>query len=98
MRVLKELLWIVWKLMTGLLDTVLANPYHFTRNGIYYLRLRARGATSDAVTISLRTPDKEVAMGVTKDILKSLAAFHFGAPSATWKQSKPNLMSSRRNV
>lgn len=74
--------------MTGLLDTVLANPYHFTRNGIYYLRLRARGATSDAVTISLRTPDKEVAMGVTKDILKSLAAFHFGAPSATWKQIK----------
>jgi hypothetical protein len=30
-------------------------------------------------------------MAVTKGILKSLAAFHFGAPSATWKQIKAQL-------
>lgn len=79
------------KLAAGLLDTVLANPYHFKRNGIYYLRLRARGATSDAVTISLRTSVREVALRVTKDILKCLAAFHFENPSATWKQIKVQL-------
>jgi hypothetical protein len=77
--------------MEHLLKTTLAIPYHFRRNGVCYLRLRPQGALSDTVTVSLRTSDRAMAEKLAKDILKHLAKFHLGKPSATWKQLKARL-------
>lgn len=73
------------------LRTVLAIPYLYRRNKVYYLRLRVRGVKSDSITISLRTIDKNVAAGITKDILKRLADYHLKRPSATWGQLRARL-------
>ncbi|WP_212760540.1 DUF2815 family protein [Pseudomonas fluorescens] len=73
------------------LGTVLASPYLYRRNKVYYLRLRVRGVKSDSITFSLRTIDKTVATGITKDILKRLAKYHLERSSATWKQLRARL-------
>ncbi|WP_350616968.1 DUF2815 family protein [Pseudomonas sp. HY7a-MNA-CIBAN-0227] len=71
-----------------MLETVLAIPYHYKRNGICYLRLRPRGATPDSFSISLRTADGALALLITTDILKKLSEFHFRKPAASWEQLK----------
>lgn len=73
------------------LGTVLASPYLYRRNKVYYLRLRVRGVKSDSITFSLRTIDKTVAAGITKDILKRLANYHLERPSVTWRQLRERL-------
>jgi hypothetical protein len=35
--------------------TRLAKPYHYRRNGIYYMRLRATGSATEAAEVSLQT-------------------------------------------
>ncbi|MHC8370143.1 hypothetical protein ACYZT2_04845 [Pseudomonas sp. MDT1-85] len=73
------------------LGTVLASPYLYRRNKVYYLRLRVRGVKSESITFSLRTIDKAVATGITKDILKRLAKYHLERPSASWRQLRARL-------
>ncbi|WPN56842.1 tyrosine-type recombinase/integrase [Pseudomonas sp. P9_31] len=77
---------------TNLLQTILAKPWHFRRNGRYYLRLRPRSTTQNYFTISLRTADRTTAMDISKDILRALAVFHLDNPAATWEDLRPRLL------
>ena len=43
---------------TTLLQTVLARPYLYRRDGVYYLRMRTVGATKGLFTVSLRTAER----------------------------------------
>ncbi|RMR28861.1 Phage integrase protein [Pseudomonas syringae pv. coriandricola] len=77
---------------TNLLQTALAKPYHYRRSGRYYLRLRPQGAAKDFYTLSLRTTDKATAMTISHDILKTLRAYHFDNPQATWDELRERLI------
>ena len=77
---------------TNLLQTALAKPYHYRRSGCYYLRLRPQGTTKDFFTLSLRTTDKATAMTISQDILKTLKAYHFDNPEATWDELRERLI------
>lgn len=77
---------------TNLLQTALAKPYHYRRSGRYYLRLRPQGAAKGFYTLSLRTTDKATAMTISHDILKTLKAYHFDNPEATWDELRERLI------
>lgn len=77
---------------TTLLKTSLAKPWHFRRNGRYYLRIRPRSQTKSPFTVSLRTSDRPTAMELTKDILSALAVFHLNNPAATWDDLRPQIL------
>ncbi len=77
---------------TNLLQTALAKPYHYRRSGRYYLRLRPQGSTKGFFTLSLRTTDKATAMTISQDILKTLKAFQFDNPEATWDELRERLI------
>lgn len=77
---------------TNLLQTALAKPYHYRRSGRYYLRLRPQGAAKGFYTLSLRTTDKATAMTISHDILKTLKAYHFDNPQATWDELRERLI------
>ncbi|WP_439820850.1 tyrosine-type recombinase/integrase [Pseudomonas sp. HLG18] len=77
---------------TNLLQTALAKPYHYRRSGRYYLRLRPQGTDTGFFTLSLRTTDKATAMNISKDILKTLKAYHFDNPEATWDELRERLV------
>lgn len=77
---------------TNLLQTALAKPYHYRRSGRYYLRLRPQGTATGFFTLSLRTTDKATAMTISKDILKTLKAYHFDNPEATWDELRGRLV------
>lgn len=77
---------------TNLLQTALAKPYHYRRSGRYYLRLRPQGTAKGFYTLSLRTTDKATAMTISKDILKTLKAYHFDNPEATWDELRERLI------
>lgn len=78
--------------VTTLLKTVLARPYHYRRNGLYYFRLRPKGVLADSFTVSLRTTDRTTAMDISKDIQRALAVFHLDNVEATWLELKPRLV------
>lgn len=77
---------------TSLLQIALAKPYHYRRSGRYYLRLRLQGTAKGFYTLSLRTTDKATAMTISKDILTTLKAYHFGNPEATWEELRERLI------
>ena len=77
---------------TNLLQTALAKPYHYRRSGRYYLRLRPQGTAKGFYTLSLRTTDKATAMTISQDILKTLKAYHFDNPEATWEELRERLI------
>lgn len=77
---------------TNLLQTALAKPYHYRRSGRYYLRLRPQGTAKGFYTLSLRTTDKATAMTISHDILKTLKAYHFDKPEATWDELRERLI------
>lgn len=77
---------------TNLLQTVLAKPWHYRRNGRYYLRVRPKSDTTNYFTVSLRTADRSAAMDISKDIMKALAVFHLDNPTATWEDLRPRLL------
>lgn len=72
------------KTATTLLQTVLAKPWIYRRQGVYYLRVRPVGALTGLFTISLRTNERPQATELTKDILAALAVFHLNNPQAPW--------------
>lgn len=76
---------------TTLLQTILACPYLYRREGVYYLRMRPVGATTGLFTVSLRTTERPRATELTKDILAALAVFHLDNPEAPWADIKERL-------
>lgn len=72
--------------------TRLAKPYHYRRNGIYYLRLRETGSTTQATSVSLKTTDRRAAMGTSRRLAESIKAFHLDNPTATWHELRERLL------
>lgn len=72
--------------------TRLAKPYHYRRNGIYYLRLRETGTTTQATSVSLKTTDRREAMGTSRRLAESIKAFHLDNPTATWPELRERLL------
>lgn len=70
----------------------LASPYHYRRNGIYYLRLRATGSVSRTVSVSLRTTDRRLAMQASGRLTSSLQEFHLDRPGASWNDLREYLL------
>lgn len=72
--------------------TRLASAYHYRRNGIYYLRLRETGSTTQAASVSLKTTDRREAMGTSRRLAESIKAFHLDNPTATWHELRERLL------
>lgn len=70
----------------------LAKPWHYRRNGRYYLRLRTLGRPFGTFTVSLRTSDRATAMEISHNIQRALAYFHLDKPEATWEELKARLL------
>jgi integrase len=68
--------------------TRLAKPYHFRRNGIYYMRLRATGSTTEFASVSLKTSNRRAAMDVSEQLSGFVRAFHLKNPEASWSELK----------
>ncbi|MGZ7460089.1 tyrosine-type recombinase/integrase [Pseudomonas sp. Ma2-10] len=72
--------------------TRLAKPYHYRRNGIYYLRLRETGSTTQATSVSLKTTDRKAAMDASRRLAETIRSFHLDHPEATWKELREHLL------
>ena len=72
--------------------TRLAKPYHYRRNGIYYLRLRETGSLIRTVSVSLRTTDRKAAMQASLHLAETIRAFHLDKPEATWHELREHLI------
>ena len=72
--------------------TRLAKPYHYRRNGIYYLRLRETGSTTQATSVSLKTTDRRAAMDASRRLAETIKAFHLDHPKATWSELREHLL------
>ncbi|WP_223488297.1 tyrosine-type recombinase/integrase [Pseudomonas sp. A-RE-19] len=72
--------------------TRLAKPYHYRRNGIYYLRLRETGSLTRTVSVSLKTTDRKAAMDASRHLAETIKAFHLDHPEATWHQLREHLI------
>lgn len=68
--------------------TRLAKPYHFRRNGIYYMRLRATGSTTDFASVSLKTSNRRDALEASEHLAGFVRAFHLENPDAPWSKLK----------
>lgn len=73
------------------LETPLAKPWHYRRDGVYYLRIRPVGP-KETLTISLRSKDKAIAMSRSKDLQDCLKRFHLDNPSARWAELKAKML------
>jgi integrase len=72
--------------------TRLAKPYHYRRNGIYYLRLRETGSLTRTVSVSLKTTDRKAAMDASRHLAETIKAFHLDHPEASWHQLREHLI------
>ena len=72
--------------------TRLAKPYHYRRNGIYYLRLKETGSNTQATSVSLKTTDRRVAMDASRRLAETIKAFHLDHPKATWSELREHLL------
>lgn len=68
--------------------TRLAKPYHFRRNGIYYMRLRATGSTTEFASVSLKTSNRRDALDASEHLAGCVRAFHLKNPDASWSKLK----------
>ncbi|WP_347903883.1 tyrosine-type recombinase/integrase [Pseudomonas purpurea] len=68
--------------------TRLAKPYHYRRNGIYYVRLRATGSTTEAAAVSLKTCNRRDALDASEQLTGFVRAFHLENPEAPWSKLK----------
>lgn len=74
------------------LATQLAKPWHYRRNGRYYIRFRTKERPFGIFTLSLRTTDRTTAMEISNNILRALAFFHLDKPEATWEELRRRLI------
>lgn len=77
--------------VTESLATRLAAPYHYRRQGVYYLRIRPLGTLKETCTVSLRTRHRSIAMQNSKKLLTTLRAFHLDNPQAQWPELRAHL-------
>lgn len=70
----------------------LAKLYHYRRNGIYYLRLRETGSTTQATSVSLKTSDRKAAMDASRRLAETIKSFHLDHPEATWSELREHLL------
>ena len=68
--------------------TRLAKPYHFRRNGIYYMRLRATGSTTEFASVSLKTSNRRDALDASEHLVGFVRAFHLNNADASWSKLK----------
>jgi integrase len=68
--------------------TRLAKPYHFRRNGIYYMRLRVTGSATDLISVSLKTSNRRAAMDAAEQLAEFVRGFHLENPDASWSKLK----------
>lgn len=68
--------------------TRLAKPYHYRRNGIYYMRLRATGSATEAAAVSLQTSNRRDALDASEQLTGFVRAFHLENPDAHWSELK----------
>ncbi|WP_433738541.1 tyrosine-type recombinase/integrase [Pseudomonas putida] len=68
--------------------TRLAKPYHFRRNGIYYMRLRATGSTTAFASVSLQTSNRRDALDASERLAGCVRTFHLDNPDASWSKLK----------
>lgn len=78
--------------------TRLAKPYHYRRNGIYYLRLRETGSTTQATSVSLKTTDRKAAMDASRRLAETIKAFHLDHPQATFSELREHLLWVAENL
>jgi integrase len=78
--------------------TRLSKPYHYRRNGIYYVRLRVTGSTTRTVCVSLHTTDRSRAMDASSQLVEAVREFHQGFPDATWHQIRDRLVQSAASL
>jgi len=64
----------------------LSKPWHYRRQGVYYLRLRPVGSTSQCVTVSLNTRNRAIAMATSRFLQSTLRAFHLDNPNAQFTE------------
>ena len=69
-------------------STRLAKPYHYRRNGIYYIRLRATGSTTEYASVSLKTSNRRNALDASEQLAGSVRTFHLANPEASWGKLK----------
>jgi hypothetical protein len=69
-------------------STRLAKPYHYRRNGIYYMRLRTTGSTTEAAAVSLKTSNRRDALNASEQLSGFVRAFHLENPGASWSKLK----------
>ena len=72
--------------------TRLAKLYHYRRNGIYYLRLRETGSTTQSASVSLKTSNRRAAMDASQRLAETIKAFHLDHPQATFSELKEHLL------
>lgn len=87
------------KIVTNLLENVppklavpLAKPWHYRRNGRYYLRVRTKERPYRTFSVSLRTADRATAMEISQKMQRALAYFHLDRPEATWEELRARLI------
>lgn len=78
--------------------TRLAKLYHYRRNGIYYLRLRVTGSTTQATSVSLKTSDRKAAMDASRRLAETIKAFHLDHPQATFSELREHLLWVAENL
>lgn len=71
--------------------TPLADPWHYRRNGIYYLRVRPKGGPGGTCTVSLKTTERKHAMAASRQLQQHLRTFQLDDPSVSWDQLKEHL-------
>ena len=72
--------------------TRLAKLYHYRRNGVYYLRLRRTGSTTETVSVSLKTTDRKAAMDASRRLADTIKSFHLDHPDASWNELREHLV------
>lgn len=78
--------------------TRLAMPYHYRRNGIYYLRLRATGSTTESASVSLKTCNRRAALDASDQLSGFIRTFHRQNPKALWSELKEHFLSVSAEV
>lgn len=73
-------------------------PYHYRRNGIYYLRLRATGSTTESTSVSLRTSNRRAALGASDQLSGLIREFHLENPQALWSELREHFLSVSAEV
>lgn len=73
-------------------------PWMYQRSGIYYLRVRPKGASKESVTVSLQTSDKQIAQAASRLLMSSLHGFQIDNPAAKWQDLAAHLKATSKTA